>query len=557
MFVLSGITGALVAMQEKTTILKPHSVYKINLNGTLTERADYNPFAEAIGEISGKSIEQQIGLNDLLNNIRIAKENPNIDGIYLYGGNLSAGYASLQEIKEALSDFKTSGKFIVAYADTYSQSNYYLASVADKIYLNQQGSVNWAGLYTTIAFFSRTLDKLGIEMQVVKVGTFKSAVEPYIATGMSDANRLQMNTMLQDIWAEVVADVAQNRNLTTEQLNRYAEMNMLFQPAELSVEYGLIDQLVYQQDMKAVLEQSTGSDNYQLISHTDMLNLPDNKKYIKDKIAIIYAEGEITDNEGDGIVASKLVKTIDKIAKDSKVKAVVLRVNSPGGSAYASEQIWHALTLLKKEKPLVVSMGDYAASGGYYISCMADTIIAQDNTLTGSIGIFGLIPNTGGLTDKLGIDYDGVKTHHLSSLSTDMMLKGMNAEERALMQNMINRGYDLFVGRCAEGRNMTNEAIRKIAEGRVWSGKRAIEIGLVDKLGNINDAIQTAADMAHLYTYDIAEYPKQTDSMTKLLETLSGTTDSEKTIIREIKTIEQMLKQPAMQARLPYNLNIR
>lgn len=556
-FVLSAILGAMVSMQEPATVLQPHSVYRIDLSGTIRERAEDDPFTEALGELSGRSMEKQIGLNDLLDNIQTAKDNPNIDGIYLSGGNLSAGYASLQDIRTALLDFKKSGKFIVAYADNYTQGNYYLASVADKICLNAHGNVNWAGLYTTLAFFSRTLDKLGIEMQVVKVGTFKSAVEPYILTGMSDANRLQMNTMLQDIWSGIVADVAQSRSLTAAQLNQYAEINMLFQPEEKLVEYGLIDTLVYQQDMKNILETVTGTGSYRLVSHNELLNLPADKKYVKDKIAVLYAEGDITDEEGDGIVAKDMVKTIDKLAKDSKVKAVVLRVNSPGGSAYASEQIWHALMLLKQEKPLVVSMGDYAASGGYYISCIADSIFVQNNTLTGSIGIFGLIPNTRGLTDKLGIDYDGVQTHRLSNMSTNMVLKGMNAEERALMQGMINRGYDLFVSRCAEGRNMTTEAIREIAEGRVWSGKRALEIGLADKAGTIRDAIHAAAGMAHLTTYDIVDYPKQKDPMTKLLETLSGTTDTEQAVLRELRAIEHMLQQPALQARLPYELTIR
>lgn len=555
-FLTSAILGTIVAMQEPTAVLQPHSVYRINLSGTLAERTDNDPFTEALEQLSNRSTNRQIGLNDLLANIQTAKENPNIDGIYLYGGNLSAGYASMQEIRAALLDFKSTGKFIIAYADDYTQSNYYLASVADKIYLNPQGSVNWSGLYTTLAFFSRALDKLGIEMQVVKVGTFKSAVEPYILTQMSDANRLQMNSMLQDIWNSIVSDVAQSRSLTTEQLNNYADMNMLFRPAELLTDYGLTDSVVYTQDMKTILEAATGTTKYKLVSHSEMLNLPTDKKYIKDKIAIIYAYGDITDEEGDGIVGKEMVKTIDKVAADSKVKAVVLRVNSPGGSAYASEQIWHALTLLKQQKPLIVSMGDYAASGGYYISCMADTIIAQDNTLTGSIGIFGLIPNISGLTDKLGIDYDGVKTHHLSSLSTDMVIKGMNAEERALMQRRIDRGYHLFVSRCAEGRGMTKKAIEQIAEGRVWSGRRAIEIGLVDKIGTIDDAVRTAAHMANLTTYDIVDYPKQKDSMTQFLEKLSGTSDTEKALLREIQAIEKMIQQPAIQARLPYNLTI-
>lgn len=553
--------GAIAGMSETTTLLEGYSVYHIRLTGTLSERVADDTFMSLLSQASGQETPQQLGLDDLLRNIRLAKENDNIAGIYLEGGNLSAGYASLQELRHALQDFKESGKFVVAYADNYSQSNYYLASVADSVYLNAHGSLSWSGLSSNVTFYSRALEKLGVEMQVVKVGTFKSAVEPYILTKMSEANRLQMKTMLDDIWDVVTTDVAQSRHVSVEQLNYLADRYLLLRPAEEIAASGLIDSLVYEQDMKKILSDLACfgiPDNYHLVSHRAMLKVPEAKqKYEKNKIAVIYAEGSITDAEGDGIVGKKMVETINKVADKDNVKAVVLRVNSPGGSAYASEQIWHALNLLKQKKPLIVSMGDYAASGGYYISCMADSIFLQENTLTGSIGIFGLIPNFAGLSRKLGIDYDGVSTHRLGSTNADMVLRGMNPEQRALMQGEINRGYELFVSRCAEGRKMTVAEIKAIAEGRVWSGQRAIEIGLADAVGDIRTAIAAAAGKAGLETYDIVTYPKLTDDLTKLMEALSGTSVKERRLLEQLRQIEQLAEQPSLQARLPFEISIK
>ncbi|HCS87100.1 MAG TPA: signal peptide peptidase SppA, partial [Bacteroidales bacterium] len=412
-------------------------------------------------------------------------------------------------------------------------------------------------LYTTLAYFSRLLDKIGVEMQVVKAGEFKSAVEPYIQTEMSDANRKQLTDLQKDMWAVVRHAVSKSRSISEEQLDKYAEENTLFKSEEELLSYGLVDSLIYQQDMKAILAELTGEEDFQRISHKDMMNLPTNKKeYIKEKIAIVYAEGEINDGGSEGIVKSTFIKTIQEVEEDDNVRAVVLRVNSPGGSAFASEQIWHALTLLKEKKPVVVSMGDYAASGGYYISCMADSIFAQDNTVTGSIGIFGLVPCTNELTKKIGIDYDGVQTHHLSSSNTSMVVKGMTSEERALMQGVIHRGYNLFVSRCAEGRGMTCEDIRKIAEGRIWSGQQAMEIGLVDKIGDIQCAIVSAAQLANVSHYDIVTYPKTKDSLTQMIELLSGT-DTDDVLLREVKRLKGLMQQSNLQARLPYDINIK
>ncbi len=555
MFFFSIISMALSTDTE--TKIDKHSVYRIYLKGELVEQADNDPTMAALAKLSKRDLPEKLGLDDLLHNIRLAKENKNIDGIYLEGGTLSAGFASREELRRALLDFKQSGKFIVAYADQYSQGNYWLASVADKVCLNAHGSLSWSGLSANLMFYTRALQKLGVEMQVVKVGTFKSAVEPYMLTKMSEPNRLQMNVMLEDMWRVVTKEVSESRNIPVEELNRLADMNMSFQPEEKLVEYGLIDTLMYQQDVKPIMVALTGSDDYKFVSHNTMLALSDDKKSEKDKIAIIYAEGEITDSEGKGIVGKDMVKLINKIAKKDEVKAVVLRVNSPGGSAYASEQIWHALSLLKEKKPLVVSMSDYAASGGYYISCVADSILAEPTTLTGSIGIFGLIPSFAGLADKVGIDFDGVGTNRLSLTESNMVCKGMNAEERELMQGHINRGYELFVKRCADGRSMTSEQIKQIAEGRVWSGTRAIEIGLVDAIGNVEDAVKAAASLAQIDKYEVINADETEDDFLHTLMEIYGLDNNDQELIREYKTLRRLAEKPSLQARMPYSITVK
>ncbi len=556
MFLVSVI--GMAASSAGETQLSKHSVYKIQLDGELVENTNDDPMAAAVAKMMKREIPTQIGLNDLLRNIRIAKENPKIEGIYLKGGSLSAGYASMLELRNALEDFKESGKFIVAYSDSYSQGNYWLASVADKICLNPyEGGLSWSGISYNIMFYARALEKLGVEMQVVKVGTFKSAVEPYILSGMSEANRLQMNVLVEDMWKVVTEDVSSSRNISVEDLNKYADMNMDFQPSESLVEYGLVDTLLYPQSMKAVLEEITGTEDYKLVSHSEMLNVNDKEKSSKNKIAIIYAEGSITDDKGEGIVGTEMVKLINKMAKKDEVKAVVMRVNSPGGSANASEQIWHALSLLKEKKPLVVSMGDYAASGGYYISCIADSILAEPTTLTGSIGIFGLIPNVSGLANKIGVDFDGGGTNKMSQMNSNMIYKGMNADERALMQGHINRGYELFVKRCADGRGMTTEEIKQIAEGRVWSGTRAIEIGLVDGFGTTRDAVKIAAELANLEKYEVINAEEASDAFMEALMEIYGLNNDDQELIREYKEIRSMMEKPSIQARLPYFVTIK
>lgn len=563
--ILFGIVGAVAGSKESVTELKPNSVYEIKLEGNLIDRSEDDPFSAALAEAMGTSSEKTMGLDDLLSNIEKAKNDANIVGIYLNGGSLSGGFASFKEIRNALLDFKKAGKFIVAYADNYSQKDYYLVSVANKILINPQGMLELKGLSAQTMFFKNTLDKLGIEMQIVKVGTYKSAVEPLITTKMSDANREQVTVYMGSIWKTFLTEVSAARKISVEKLNAYADEMMMFQPTEKAKQYGLVDGLAYTNEADSILKTFVKGlekdKDVTFVKHSAMTKLPDTSKYDKNKVAVIYAVGEITDADGEGIVARDLVKTINEVAKDSAVKAVVLRVSSPGGSAYASEQIWHALNILKAKKTLIVSMGDYAASGGYYISCMADNIVAQPNTITGSIGIFGVIPNISGLNEKLGLTYDGVKTNKMSDAIT--VNRKFTPEEHNLMQNYVNRGYELFVKRCADGRKMKTEQIKAIAEGRVWTGEDAIKNGLVDKIGGLNDAIALAVAKAKLKTYNVSEYPKKETFESKFMKSFGDDVEARflKAQLGEqyrlFKQVRNLDKINGIQARLPYDLNIQ
>jgi protease-4 len=560
-----GVVAAVAGSSEKVTELKPNSVYELKLEGTLVDRSEDDQFTTAIAEITGQKTQTNIGLDDVLANIEKAKKDENIVGIYLNGGSLSGGIASIKEIRNALLDFKKTGKFIVSYADNYSQRMYYLVSVADKILLNPQGMLELKGLSAQTMFLKNTLDKLGIEMQIVKVGTFKSAVEPLVTTKMSDANRLQVTVFMNSIWNTLLKEVSASRKIPVDSLNKYADEMLMFQPTEKSIQYKLVDKLVYVDAVDSILKKTAKKmgkkDELKFVSHAEMTKLPDDSKFDKNKVALIYAVGEITEDEGEGIVAKDLVKTINDVAKDSAVKAVVFRVSSPGGSAYASEQIWHALAMLKTKKPLIVSMGDYAASGGYYISCMADKVVAQPNTITGSIGIFGVIPNIHGLNEKIGLTYDGVKTNKMSDAIS--INRPFTPEERDLMQSYVNRGYELFVKRCADGRKMTPEQIKNIAEGRVWTGQDALRIGLVDKIGGLKDAVKLAVDKAKLKSYKVCEYPVKEDFATKFMKNFSK--DVETRFMKEqlgeqykiLKQIRNLDKINGIQARMSYDLNIQ
>ena len=469
-FLFCGIFGLLMGdmMSTSNTVLEENTIYRLDLSGVLVDQVtEENPFDALLGEMSGQTTTT-VGLNNVLSNIALAKDNDKVLGIYLRGGNLSAGPASAKALRDALLDFKQSGKFIIAYADSYTQTNYYIASVADKMYLNAVGNIAWDGMTAQKQYMTRLFEKIGVEMQILKVGTFKSAVEPYFRTSMSAEDRKQTEQYLAGIWSEVKMAVAQNRPITVEQLDAYADECMSLQPQHKYVDYGFVDTLVYVQDMDTVLRMYAGTKDYNLLSTRKMTNVKRAENNATDKVAVLYAEGQIFDSGKEGIVGTEVIKIVKKIHKDDAIKAVVLRVNSPGGSANASEQIWHAVqTLQEKGLPVVVSMGDYAASGGYYISCCADYIYAEPTTLTGSIGIFGTVPNVSKLMDKIGLDIDGVSTNKHSDLTVNALYKGMNKQEFALMQSMVERGYDLFTKRCADGRGVSQEDIKKVGEGRV------------------------------------------------------------------------------------------
>lgn len=552
-FICSALLGWLMGdmFSASTMDLKDQTVYRLQLKGTLVEQAqEENPFASLMGSMPYSSYAQQetVGLDDILSNIRLAKTDDRILGIWLDGGQLSMAPASAKAIRDALLDFKASGKWIIASAKNYGETNYYVASVADRICLDPTGAVGWYGLVAQKMYYTRVMEKIGVEMQILKVGTFKSAVEPYFRTSMSDADRQQTKEFLDGIWAEYKTAVGASRHLTEAQLDALANRYMPLQSAEENLKAGLVDTIVYQQDMDSLLRVYTGTKDYKTLTTGKLAQVkrPDSKA--SDKIAVLYLEGAITEEDGDGIVGKEVIKTLKKIRKDDDIKALVLRVNSPGGSADASEQIWHAIQNIKADSiPVVVSMGDYAASGGYYISCGADYIYAEPTTLTGSIGIFGTIPNVAKLRNKIGLDIDDYGTNKYSTLEWNMIYKGMNPEEHALMQNMIERGYDLFTSRCAEGRHVSQDYIKSIGEGRVWLGNKGKEIGIVDEMGNIDNAIAKAVELAGLESYKLVYYPDVVDPWEEILKSFDHTTDEEKLILK----VREFCSKPRIMALMP------
>ena len=522
--IISGIVsismlGAIASMSSTETTLKDNSVLKINLSGSLTERVNENGLEYLLAQANNQPTP--LGLNDLRSALDKAATSDQIEGVYLNCGSLSASPASAQELRSFLENFKTeSGKPIYAYGDNYSQAAYWVASVADSIFLNPQGTIGLVGMATQIPFFREALDKLGVKMEIFKVGTFKSAVEPYILDEISEPNRLQNEKMLNGIWSEMIADITVSRSISADDVNHFVNEGMVFGESSDIVQLGLIDGLKYRNEMTTFLEKQFGK-NSKSVSLKQMKSVPSTDKFSMNKVAILYAVGEIDSGSEGEMNSEDIVKELNRLADNNDVKAVVLRVNSPGGSAFGSEQMWFAAKQLRAKKPLIVSMSDYAASGGYYMSCIADTIVAQPTTLTGSIGIFGMFPNFASVADKIGVNFSTVKTNELSDFGNTM--RPMTASERVILQNYINRGYELFISRCAEGRNTSNDEIKLVAEGRVWTGADALELGLVDVLGGLDEAINIAATKANLTdNYAVAEYPKQKDALTQLLEDLTG-----------------------------------
>lgn len=552
-FICSAILGWLMGdmFSSSNVKLEDKTVYRLELKGSLVEQAqEENPFASLMGQVpyGNYANESTVGLDNILDNIRLAKNDEKILGIWLDGGQLSMEPAAAKAIRDALLDFKQSGKWVIASAKNYGATNYYIVSVADRICLDPTGQVSWNGLSAQKMYYTRAMEKIGVEMQILKVGTFKSAVEPFFRTSMSDADRKQTEEYLAGIWGEYKQAVGASRKLSEEQLDALADRYMGLQESKEQVAAGLVDTLVYSQDMDSLIRIYTGTKDYHLLTTGKLAQVKRPESKAKDKVAVLYLEGEITEDSGDGIVGTQVVKQLKKIRKDDDVKALVLRVNSPGGSADASEQIWRAIQKIKADSiPVVVSMGGMAASGGYYISCGADYIFAEPTTITGSIGIFGTVPNVSKLRDKVGLDIDGVSTNKHSDLEANMLYKGMNAEEHQLMQTMVERGYDLFTSRCAEGRHVSQDYIKSIGEGRVWLGAKGKEIGIVDEMGNIDNAIAKAVELAGLETYKLAYYPEKQDPIEEMLKMLDNTTDEEKLILK----VRDFCSKPRIMALMP------
>ncbi len=502
--------GIIVASSEDATTVKENSVLHINLQNEIVERKQVNQFVE---ELMGDK-SSNLALNTVLKSIDEASVDDKIKGIYLDCNMSVAGFATREAIFDALMKFKESGKWIVAYADNYEQGDYYLASVADSIYLNPVGAVDIHGVEATTLFFKGLLDKVGVEMQIVKVGTYKSAVEPFILTQMSEASAEQQRHYINRIWKSISEDISFARGVTVKEINNWADSMIITKAPDYYLENNIVDALAYRHEvesqMKAMLDIDE-DDDLNLVTPSQYSNSEIKLESNKPEIAVLYAVGDIVDNGDQGIVSNKMAPEILKLADDDDVKALVLRVNSGGGSAFASEQIWEALEVFKsKGKKFYVSMGDLAASGGYYISCGADKIFAEPTTLTGSIGIFGMIPCAKELmNDKLGITTGTVSSNRMGMSFTEPM----TAFQRKQMQSMIDRGYETFVSRCAAGRNVTNDDIKKIAEGRVWDGTAALEIGLVDELGGLDMAISQLAEQLELDKYEVVEYPKLDDDI--------------------------------------------
>jgi protease-4 len=509
------LIGGIIMILPTPEPVKENSVLHLKLDGNIIERSKNDIYS-----FFDTNKIPSIGLDDLLTAIYSAKKDPKVKGIYLEPGILfSAGFASLSEVRQALFDFKESGKFIVAYSGNYTQGGYYLATVADKVFLNKQGIFNFKGISGSSIFFKGLLDKLGIDMQVVKVGSYKSATEPFSNDKMSPESKEQMSLLINTVWRNVLKDISANRSISEDSLMKAADEYLGFRSTQRAVDLQMVDSLLYGDEVENVIREYLGLGKEEKISYVKSLDLLDKLPYSfgggKDKIAVVYAVGDIDNMGVDGICSFELVSLLRKIEQEPDIKAVVLRINSPGGSAYGSEQIWRAVSNLKEKKPVVVSMGDYAASGGYYIACNATKIVADPNTITGSIGIYGIIPNVEKLMEKVGLSYDLVKTNSHSDMPN--IYRALTDEEKDILQYHVEQGYDLFIKRCAEGRKIPESAIKEIAEGRIWSGTSALEKGLVDELGTLRDAVKLAAKEAGTSSYTLEEYPKKQDWFARLM----------------------------------------
>lgn len=558
----------MIASGDSTPEVSNNSVMVLNLSGVIDEQGQ----EDFLGTLTGNTMSN-LGLDNMLSAIKKAKDNDKIKGIYIEAGILQTGYATMQEIRNALLDFKKKGKWIVAYGDTYTQGTYYIASAADKVYLNPKGMIDWHGLGAQPQFYKDLMAKFGVRYQVVKVGTYKSFTETYTEDKMSDANRTQVSAYINGTWNNICKAVSESRKISTDSLNAYADRLITFEPAENILKYKMVDGLIYADQVKDEIKKmlKIGKDKkIKQIGLSEMANIKD-KKAKGDEIAVYYAYGSIVQSgaasvlsQEHSIVGPEVCKDLEDLMNDDDVKAVVVRINSGGGDAYASEQLWHQMVELKKKKPVVVSMGDYAASGAYYMSCPANWIVAQPNTLTGSIGIFAAIPDMSGLiTQKLGVKFDEVKTNRNSTFG-NVMARPFNDEELSYLQAYVNRGYQLFRQRVADGRRQKTADIEKVAQGRVWLGSDALKIKLVDELGGLNQGVAKAAALAKLKEYHTKNYPA-VPSWTEQLMASAGRNNYLDEQLRltlgdlyePFVMLRSMNEREVLQARIPFVLNIK
>ncbi len=553
------------AGKDGKVAVSSNSVVHISLDYPISERTDKNPLAAF--DFMGFEGKKKLGLKEIIAGIKAAETDDNIKGIYLDASSLSAGFATIEEIRNALIDFKKSGKFILAYSEVYSQGAYYLATVADKVYLNPEGIVDFRGLSSESVFFKGALDKLGIEAQIIKVGTYKSAVEPFILDKMSEPNRRQVTSFLGSMYDHFLTKISESRKIPKATLFSLADSAKIRDPKD-AVTFKMIDGLRYKDQVLDELKSRTGIDKKKDVNSVSLEEYAPNEDKSRstsaNRIAVIYANGEIISGEGNDetMGSERISRAIRKARTDDKIKAVVLRVNSPGGSALASDVMWREVVLTKKVKPVIVSMGDVAASGGYYIACAADSIFAQPNTITGSIGVFGIIPNMQEFfNDKLGITFDGVKTGKFADLGD--VSRPLTDAEKLIIQHQVNNIYNTFTRKVADGRNRSQAYVDSIGQGRVWSGTEALNNGLVDRLGDIDDAIASAAKKAKLKDYRIVSYPAQVDPLKTLFD---NSADKVRVYFakRELGdnfTYYEQLKSAiglsGIQARMPYNITIK
>ena len=562
----------MIASSNSKPALKDNAVMVLKLQGQIEDRSEDN----WLGELTGEQFNN-LGMNKILSSIRKAKDEEKVKGIYLETGILESDYATLQEIRNALADFKKSGKWIIAYGDALSQGGYYLASVANKVYVNPEGNVDWHGIASQPQYIKDVAAKFGVHFTVVKVGKYKSYTETYTEDKMSDANREQVSRYIGGLWQQMLADVSKSRNISKDSLNRYADGLMVFDDAQLLKSRKMVDGFCYYDEIRDVVKRQLGLKTDETINQVDYNDVDmaiDDSNLMGEEIAVYYCQGSIVRMETPSIygseqqiVSTKVIKDLQELADNSQVKAVVLRINSGGGDAYASEQIWRAVKELNKKKPVVISMGGMAASGAYYMSMGAQYIMAQPTTLTGSIGIFGALPDFSDLmTKKLGFKYDEVKTNRNSAYASAGMSRPWSAEEITTMQNYVNRGYNLFRKRVAEGRKMSTEQVEKIAQGRVWLGTDAKNIKLIDGFGGLSDAIDKAAELAHLSSYQAVEYPASAGWMEQLMDMAGGNKGTYLDeqlrlalgdLYQPFIMIRNMKEKEPIQAALPYVLNIQ